>query len=267
MKPSLIILLGVLAIALLLVVVINIPPPTPDRELTRLIPPGASEQYRTSAADMAVVTFTATQSANGLLEFYAQRLKFPHRIATSSGLVVMSHGRPFGRVTGDGFLPFRTTSGEGATLLRYGDEQLVMIALSSANEPLTQAAVVFWKLSERPSIWVGGNPALTWAPPEGVAGSSGVGYRLSIAGFTSPVPVADVALHYATNLGLALPGARLLTNSYRSGDGRVFLRQTRDHGQSFLIAREGITNLDVFVHCFRSLSDTQTQVTVGCVHR
>jgi hypothetical protein len=258
-RPGRIIFIGVVIIVLALTVVVLIPLPSIERELNGLIPPGAVEQQRSPGQAMIAVSLTTTQSLGGVLAFYAKKLDLSRQLSGSSGLTIMTRGRLFGGHHSDAIMPWSGGAGEAITITHRESRHVAFISASrGTNEARTHLTILVERFPdpERRPFFVPTNSALAWPLPDAKMVSSGMGYKIAVAEFSTDASFDDVARHYATNL-LLLPANQPVPKELRLGDTGLILRQRRDQAQSVLLTKPREARQSFYVFCFRDNAATK----------
>jgi len=254
-RPSLIIFIGVVVIAVILGVIVLIPLPSADRELNDYIPSYTTEQNRSRGQTMSAAVLTTTQDVAGVLDFYRRRLKLKGRISSRGGMATMARSRPFGGYVSDAIMPMSGSTGEAITITHREAHKVVFVAVSRGrNESLTHLMILLEQLPDREKGRTWGtsrNEALAWPPPESKAGSSSLTLGVAAAQFNSARPVENIVRHYSTNTSLSNPG--------------LLLEQQREQGKSALLEPTRSSRQSFYIFCFRDNASTQTQVSVSWV--
>jgi hypothetical protein len=255
-RPGRIILIGVLAIALVLLIVVLLPLPGVNRELNRFIPPGAKEGPRSRSQTLCAVTLTTTQDMAGVLNFYSRRLGLRQRVSPRGGMTAMTRGRILGGYESDTIMPLTGSGGEAITLTHRTSRLSAVIAISRAtNEPVTHIIALLERLPDtaKKGFYLPTNAALAWPPPNGKPGSSGMGLGVAVAEFSTDAPFEEIVRHFGTHLLLSTPPAGLS------------LSQNGTHGQAAFFAKPWGTRESFYIFCFRDDATNRTQVSVSWV--
>lgn len=258
MRAGRIILVGVLAIAVMLLAAVLLPPPSAERHIKEYIPTGATEHDRRAGPALAAVALSTTQDLSGVLEFYRRKFDIPQRFSPRSGMATMSRRSSlFGRFRSDAIMPLSGSSGHAVTFCHREAGQVVYIAMSRAEgEGLSHIMLVLEQLPDRNSrrAWSSSrNEAAAWPPPNGTPGSSGSALGAAVAEFTTPLRLEDVVRFYSTNTGLSRP--------------QVFLEQPRAQAKAVLLEPTKSSRQSFYIFCYQDIGSTQSQVSVSWISK
>jgi len=261
LKPGLIILLGVTAIALVLITVLLLPPPKIRSAAEQLIPPGALIVSELNYGDLIGMSGSTEAPLIDVAEFYRERLRLGRGAIVGSGIASWSEGRLFGRLRSGVTMPYTT---EGFVILvRDKKELLVVVASRATNENATSIEIFCERAPKgRAFAKVGLNPAISFSPPEGTSTSSAASLFTQSAIFTSSAQFTNIITHCFTNVLGIPPVASTNWAISPAGSGMVSIPKRRSANSATFLARLG-TDQTVIIHCFRSRNSTQTYVLVG----
>jgi len=261
LKPGLIILVGVVAIALVLVTVLLLPPPNIRGVAEQLIPPGTAIVSELNYGDLIGMSGSTEASLIDVAEFYRERLRLGRGPIVGGGISSWSEGRPFGGLRSGVTMPYTT---EGfVILLSEKKEFLAVIASRATNESRTSVEIFCERAPRARGFGSGAfNRASRFSPPEGSSGSSASSFFLNSAIFTSGAQHTNIITYYFTN-ALSIPPVASTNRAVSpAGGGMVSIPKRTSANSATFLARPG-TNETVLIHCFRSPNSTQTHVFVG----
>lgn len=259
LRPGLIILIGVAAIALVLLTILLLPSPSIRTVAERLIPPGTLIVSELNYGDLIGMSGSTEASLVDVAEFYRKELRLGRGAIVGSGISVWFDGGLFGRFRSGATMPYTT---EGFVILvRTRNELSAVIASRATNENTTSIEVFCERKSARQQP--GGNRATLFGPPNAKAGSTAFSLLTSAAMFTTPSALTNISAYYFTNvLQASLPFPTNWAIS-PTGSGMVLIPKRAGAESATFLLRSNI-NETVLIHCFRSGTSTQTHILVGC---
>jgi hypothetical protein len=261
LRPGLIILLGVIAIALVLITILLLPLPNVRSVAERLIPPGTTVVSELNYGDLIGMSGSTEASLIDVAEFYRERFRLGRGPIVGGGISSWSEGRLFGRLRSGVTMPYTT---EGFVILvRDKKELLVAVASRATNETATSVEIFCERAPKgRAFATTGLNRAISFSPPEGTSASSAASLFTQSTIFTSGAQFTNIITHCFTNVLGSPPVASTNWAVAPAGSGMVSIPKRTSANSATFVARHD-TNQTVIIHCFRSANSTQTHVLVG----
>ncbi len=265
LKPGLIILLGLIAIALVIITILLLPPPNIRRAAERLIPPNTTVVSELNYGDLIGISGSTEASLTDVAEFYRERFRLGRGTMVSGGISSWSESSVFGRFRSGVVMPYTT---EGfAILLRDKTAVQMVVASRATNENATSIEVFCEQKSKLKNFSGLVGAASRFTPPQGNAASSASSLLMDSAMFTSTLALTDIATHYFTSVLGTPPLASTNWTVSPTGRGMVSIPKRTGAESVTFLARTANTDETVLIHCFRSAPSTQTHVLVGCVSK
>ena len=260
LKPGLIILLGVVAIALVLITILLLPPPNIRSAAQRLIPPGTTIVSELNYGDLIGMSGSTDASLSDVAEFYRKRFRLGRgRIGVSA----FWDGGLFGRFRSGVTMTYTT---EGFVILVRERSELLAVAASRATNENRTSIEVFCERKRARQEATGVNRATRFGPPNATAGGSAWSLLTGGATFTTPSALTSVTPYYLTNVLHASSPSPSTSGVSRAGSGMVSIPKRTGGASATFLVRTNVREA-VLIHCFRSATSTQTHVLVGCASR
>ena len=263
LRPGLIILLGVVAIALVLVTILLLPAPNIRGVVKPLIPPGTTIVSELNYGDLIGISGDTEASLTDVAEFYRERLRLGRGPIVGGGISSWSKNSLFGGLRSGVTMPYST---EGFVILVSDKKELLAVVASRAANETTTCVEVFCKRG--PDGRALRTRANSLIPVDGVAGASALSALVDCAMFTSSATFSNITADYLTKSLKAQP--QVITNRVVSpaGNGMVSVpKRTGADSATFLARITTLTNETLIIHCFRSPNSAQTHVLVGSTAR
>ena len=261
LRPGLIILLGVAAIALILITILLLPPPNIRTAVERLIPPDTQLISELNYGDLIGMSGSTERTLIDLAAFYRKRLRLSSGAIVGGGISSWSEGRLIGGFRSGLTMPY---DAEGFVILvRDKKELIAVIASRATNENVTSIELFCErKPAAQAAGFSRGSRAARFGPPDASPGSSASAPLIDGAMFKTGSPFTNVASHFFTNvLETSVPSLTNWTVS-RAGSGMASIPKRIGARSVTFVMRSG-TNETVVIHCFRSTNSPQTHVLVG----
>jgi hypothetical protein len=265
LRPGLIVVIGVAAIALVLTAIVLLPPPNIRTVAECLIPPDTLIISELNHGDLIGMSGTTDRSLIDVDAFYRERFRLTGRAIVGSGITSWSERRLLGGFRSGVTMPDATNG--FVILLRDKKELVAVIAPRATNESLTYIEIFCErKPAAQASSFSRGNRAARFAPPDTAFGSSASSLLIDGAMSTTLSAPTNLTAYYFTNVfRVPLPSLTNWTVSPAGGGMFSIPKRTGAESATFLL-RSNI-NETVLIHCFRSGTSTQTHVLVGCATR
>jgi hypothetical protein len=257
LKPGRIVLLGVVAIALVLVAILFLPPPNIRSAADRLIPPGASIVSELNYGDLIGMSGSTEASLTSVADFYRERLRLGRGPIVGGGISNWSKSSLFGGLRSGVTMPYST---EGFVILVSDKKELLAVVASRATNETTTCVEIFCKRGPEGRILR--TRANSLVPVDGVAGASALSALVDCATFTSSATFSSITTDYLTNDLKAQPQALTNWGVSPAGNGMVSIPKRTGANSATFLVRSG-TNETVLIRGFRSSTSTQTHVLVG----